>query len=121
MDYIKNIKDLHGSIELDPVGEVEFTVPGGYHGEDVYITYTIEELERVLAEAKAHRTAYQAYKDNDYEEVIIPDIGDPVRINAGRSKGYAGKVEAISGIDAWVVSGNDEGYWIRIKNLEVIK
>ena len=60
------------TVEFDGDGEVGFEYAqydswGGSSSEMLYMT--VEELEQVLEQARAHRDAYQAYRDNGFEEV----------------------------------------------------
>lgn len=53
-----------GTVLIDKKGMVEFTVPGGYYGDDVEACVTFEELERVFAMASAMRD-YHAQEARD--------------------------------------------------------
>jgi hypothetical protein len=58
------IDDIGYGVEVDYDGEVDIVFPGsggwGSAGDEI-ITLTIEDLERVLAIARARRDAYEQY------------------------------------------------------------
>ena len=56
------------NIEIDANGEIEIGTPGGYYGDTVFSTFTAGELICIATFATRHQTAYQAYKDSDYED-----------------------------------------------------
>jgi len=56
------------NVEVDSYGEIEVAVPGGYCGEEVTVSFTIEEMKRVVEEAEAHFAAYKIYADGGYED-----------------------------------------------------
>lgn len=66
MNFSKQIRE---NVEVDGYGDVEFTGPGGYYGEEISIAFTIEELLEIAQEAKEFKSQYDAYVANGYEDV----------------------------------------------------
>ena len=54
-------------VTVDGDGEVSIEFNNYRAGTD-YIAFTIEELEIIIAQAKAHRDAYATYRQSDYDE-----------------------------------------------------
>jgi len=65
--FVRTVPDFP-NIEVDGFAEVEFIVDGGYHGEDVNLTVSIDDLAAILDFARQHHTAYQSYVDGGYED-----------------------------------------------------
>lgn len=132
MDFYKEINNVHGKVEIDADGDVDIYVNGGYHGEEVSISYSIAELKRILKEAQAHKANYDAYKANDYEEIEMPKLGQKAKPNWGRNVDKWGVIVAISPEDLSVLiefpgvvqmtptSGPEpDTYWSSIKRVEI--
>ena len=69
-DFIRQTKG-NRDVRVDGNGEVEFHYPSydafhSYH--DECLEFSIKELEIILAEAKAHKAAYDAFKAAEYDE-----------------------------------------------------
>ncbi len=54
-------------VTADADGDVDITVNGGYHGEDIDRTFTVDELRKIAIHAQAHQVAYEEFKERDYE------------------------------------------------------
>lgn len=70
-EYEVEVKGVDRKVAVDGDGEVSFfyTNYDEFAGHDESALYlTIEELERVLAQAKEHAYAYSKYKEFDYDE-----------------------------------------------------
>lgn len=55
-------------VEVYADGEIAVTISGGYHGDDVERTFEIDEMTVIVAFAKRHKEAYQAWVDSGYED-----------------------------------------------------
>lgn len=69
VDFVRPTKIRDVRVDGEGTTEVYYPTYGsyGYQGDEC-LEFTIEELEDILAEAKAHKAAYDAYKAADYEE-----------------------------------------------------
>jgi len=78
-------------------GEVNIVAQDSSYG-DITVSFELEELEEMVKQAKAHRDAYQAYKDNNYEEVIDMKIyiGKTVKSTSGRNSGEWGTIDNVN-------------------------
>ena len=115
-------------ISVDGEGEVDIDVQSGY--EVVTVSFELEELREMLKQAEAHKTAYDAFKANDYEDIVMPEIGDKVKPDWGRNAGKAGTVVSVKPEDLSVlidfggfVTTEDgfkmeDRYWSSIKKIE---
>ena len=65
IEYTRTILD---GVTVDADGDINITVLGGYHGEDVERIFTANDMRVIAARAEAHKAAYQAYIDRDYED-----------------------------------------------------
>ena len=55
-------------ITVDAYGDIEVSVCGGYHGEDVERTFDAATMREIADFAEKHKRAYDAWKDSDYED-----------------------------------------------------
>jgi hypothetical protein len=60
--------DVFHDVTIDASGDIDVSIDGGYHGDLVDRCFTAEELRTIVAHAEAHRTAYEAFKESDYED-----------------------------------------------------
>jgi len=113
-------------------GEVTISLNDGYQGHDPEtVSFELAELEEMVKQAKAHRDAYQAFAANDYEEIIMPEIGDTVKPDWGRHEGKWGMVVKVNNenLSALINFGGtvtaEDGfkmpdqYWSSIKKIEI--
>jgi len=113
-------------------GEVDIVAQSGY--EDISITFELEELEEMVKQAKAHNVAYEAYVANDYEDIVLPKVGDMAKPNWGRNADRWGEILAVDSKDLSVMidfggtiqlspSGTTEPdqYWSSIKRIELLE
>jgi len=81
-----------GDITVCGDGEVDIVAESSLYGGNITVILELEELEEIVKQAKAHKAAYDAFAANDYEDIVMPKIGDTVKPNWGRNAGKWGKV-----------------------------
>ena len=94
MEYEIDIKlPFRSTVTVDGDGEVTIVAQDASFGNcEVIVSLELEELEEMVKQAKAHKAAYDVFKANDYEDIVMPEIGDKVKPNWGRNAGKWGKV-----------------------------
>jgi len=110
-------------------GEVEIVAQSGY--ENISVSFELEELEEMVKQVKAHKEAYDAFIANDYEDIVMPVIGDEVKPDWGRNSGKWGKVvltkhkklAVLIDFGGFVTTEDgfkmEDRYWSSIKKIEV--
>jgi len=78
-DYQRDVEGISQHVDVDGEGEVCVYYPNGswdrLHDEDC-IDFTIEELETILRQAKAHQFAYELYRADDFEDTTYNQAYD---------------------------------------------
>lgn len=93
MRYKKPVKGIYET-EVEGDGNVVVGIHGGCHGQMEYRTFSIDDLESMLEQAKEHKHHYDQFLNKNYKDPRKKvEIGQMAKPNWGRHAGEWGHIK----------------------------